>query len=126
MNLLFTAYDAGSNILSSWRTYQSVATKTSTRFFHAWRDQSESKPNAGTVSTPTSVPRPSTSLPDLTSKQASKIRKHPSRKQKHTPTLDHRQMVYPAYLDSLEPIHFPLLERQVNPMSKIHTTEGTN
>ncbi|KDE08626.1 hypothetical protein MVLG_01088 [Microbotryum lychnidis-dioicae p1A1 Lamole] len=30
-------YDAGSNILSSWRTYQSVATKTSTRFFHAWQ-----------------------------------------------------------------------------------------
>ncbi|SGY69205.1 BQ5605_C004g02976 [Microbotryum silenes-dioicae] len=37
--LTWPPYDAGSNILSSWRTYQSVATKTSTRFFHAWHRQ---------------------------------------------------------------------------------------
>ncbi|SGY69201.1 BQ5605_C004g02975 [Microbotryum silenes-dioicae] len=68
------------------------------------------KPN-GIVSTPPSAPKPQTSLRDLNSRQASDIRKHPSRKQKHRPTLDRHRMVYRPYLDSFDPIDFSLLER---------------
>ncbi|SCV72466.1 BQ2448_4003 [Microbotryum intermedium] len=35
--LTWPPYDAGSNILTSWRTFQSATTRTSPRFFHAWQ-----------------------------------------------------------------------------------------